>query len=58
MVKNTYGHMTGVCIQDSEQYLLFTCLNTENLWLEINQATRFCVEQMFLYDSNKTKFVV
>ena len=51
MVKNTYGLMTGMCIQDSKQYLLFiTCLNKEILWLEINLATRFRVEQMFLYD--------
>jgi hypothetical protein len=50
MVKNTYGHMTSVCIQDSKQYLLFTRLNKENFWLEINLATRFYVEQMFLCD--------
>jgi hypothetical protein len=58
MVKNTYGHMTSVCIQDSKQYLLFTRLNKENFWLEINLATRFYVEQMFLCDWNKTEFVI
>jgi hypothetical protein len=55
MVKNTYAHMTGVCIQDSKQYLLFTCLNKEILLLEINLATRFCVEQIFFMTEIKQR---